>query len=159
MIALSASARIAGPDGERTILLEEYFVGPGKTALGPAEILVEVQVPTPSPNTKGDYLKYGHRGTIDLAVVGVAAVISFDQDGQTCRDVRIALGAVAPRPVRARSAEEVLRGRMLEESIIEECAKAAAADTSCISDVRATAEYRREMVQVFTSRVLNDLKR
>jgi aerobic carbon-monoxide dehydrogenase medium subunit len=158
LIALSASARIAGPGGERKVLLEEFFVGPGKTALGPGEILVEIQAPPPAPDTKGVYLKHGHRGTIDLAIVGVAAVVRFAQDGRTCSDVRIALGAVAPTPIRARSAEEILKGRKLDESIIEGSAKAALADTSCISDVRATAEYRREMVQVFTRRALNVLR-
>jgi len=139
------------------VSLDGFFVGPGTTVLGPGDLMVEVQVPLPAPRTKGIYLKYATRGTIDLAVVGVAVVIAFEADGLTCRDVRIALGAVAPTPVRARSAESILKGKKLEKGLIDRSSRAAVGETRCISDVRASAEYRREMVQVFTRRALKGL--
>lgn len=157
LIALEGNARIAGPRGERKVPLEDFFAGPGTTTLGPGELLVEIQVPLPAPNTQGVYLKHGMRGTIDLAVVGVAVVIAFDADGLTCGDVKIALGAVAPTPIRVRSAENILRGKNLDEGLINRTAKTAVGETRCISDVRASAEYRREMVEVFTRRALKGL--
>jgi len=157
LIAVSARARIAGPGGEREVELEEFFTGPGSTVLSPEEMLLEIRVPEPVAGTRGIYLKHGMRGTIDLAVVGVAAVLRFGPDGESCKEVRIGLGAVAPTPIRARSAEELLKGRKLTSELIEESAKAAVGDTRCISDVRASAEYRREMVEVFTRRALNGL--
>jgi aerobic carbon-monoxide dehydrogenase medium subunit len=157
LIALGGNARIVGPGGERKVPLEGFFTGPGKTALSVGELLVEIQVPPPAPNTRGLYLKHGVRGTIDLAVVGVAVVIAFEADGLTCRDARIALGAVAPTPIRARSAEDLLKGKKLDDGLIHRSAKAAVGETSCISDVRASAEYRREMVEVFTRRALTGL--
>ncbi|MEW6667308.1 MAG: xanthine dehydrogenase family protein subunit M [Thermodesulfobacteriota bacterium] len=157
LIALGGSARIVGPGGERKVPLEGFFAGPGKTVLSPGELLVEVQVPLPAPHTKGIYLKHGIRGTIDLAVVGVAVVIAFEADRLTCKDVRIALGAVAPTPIRAPSAENVLKGKKLDEGLINRSAKVAVGETRCISDVRASAEYRGEMVEVLTRRALKGL--
>jgi aerobic carbon-monoxide dehydrogenase medium subunit len=157
LIALRAIARIVGPGGERKVPLEGFFTGPGTTTLGTGEMLVEIQVPLQPPHTRGIYLKHGTRGTIDLAMVGVAAVIPFEADGLTCGDVRIALGAVAPTPIRARSAEAILKGKKLDEGLIDRSAKAAVGESRCISDVRASAEYRREMVEVFTRRALKGL--
>jgi carbon-monoxide dehydrogenase medium subunit len=157
LLALEGIARIVGPRGERKIPLEDFFTGPGITTLGAGELLLEIQVPEPAPNTKGVYLKHGQRGTIDLAMVGVAAVIAFEPDGLTCSNVKIALGAVAPTPIRARSAENILKGKKLDDVLIDGSAKAAVVETHCISDVRATAEYRREMVEVFTRRALRIL--
>jgi len=157
LIALEGSARIVGPGGERNVPLEDFFTGPGTTTLAPGDLLVEIQVPLPAPNTKGVYLKHGQRGTIDLAMVGVAVVIAFEPDGLTCSNVKIALGAVAPTPIRARSAEDVLKGKKLDETLIDGSAKAAVRETRCVSDVRATAEYRREMVEVFTRRAIRSL--
>jgi carbon-monoxide dehydrogenase medium subunit len=157
LIALEAIARIVGPGGERKAPLDGFFTGPGTTVLGPGELMVEIQVPLPAPHTKEIYLKHATRGTIDLAVVGVAAVIAFEADGLTCMYARIALGSVAPTPIRARSAESILKGKKLEEGLIGQSARAAVGETRCISDVRASAEYRREMVEVFTRRALEGL--
>jgi len=154
LIALGASVRIVGPGGERKLPLEDFFTGPGTTALGRNELLLEIQVPLPAPNTKGVYLKHGQRGTIDLAIVGVAAVITFEPDGLTCSHVNLALGAVAPTPIGTRSAADILKGKKLDEVLIARCAKDIVGETQCISDVRASDEYRREMVEVFTRRAL-----
>ena len=149
LIASEANARIAGPAGERSMPLETFFRGPGITALGRGEILIGFHVPCPPPFTAGAYIKYAIRGDTDLAIVGVAARLTLDEKG-TIRGVRIVLGAVAPTPIRARQAEDLLIGRPLGDELLRDAARAAAEDSRPISDQRATAQYRREMVRVWT---------
>jgi len=155
LIGLSAQAKIAGPDGERIVPLEDFFTGPGSSALKTGELLTEIQVPVPPPGTKGKYLKHG-RSPVDLAVVGVAAIMILDA-GETCRDIKIVLGAVAPTPIRAKKAEETLRGKKVEPSLIEKAAQVASEEAQPITDVRASASYRTEMVRVFTRRALEQI--
>lgn len=153
LIALDAQAKIAGPDGQRTVPLEDFFVGPGQTVLGPAELLTEIVVPTPPRCSGGCYMRHTPRAWMDIAVVGVASFVVLDEAG-ACRDVRIVLGAVAPTPLRARGAEELLRGRALSDVAIEEAARRASEEAKPISDIRASAEYRRHLVSVLTRRTL-----
>lgn len=152
LLCLGGRVKIVGPEGEYVASVEEFFAGPGKTVLGRGEILVEIQVPPPAPDAKAIYFKHSPRGGSDLAIAGVAVVA--DMDGNTVKDVKIALGAVAPTPIRAMKAEKVIRGKNLTDALINKCARTAAEETCCISDVRASAEYRREMVEVFTRRAL-----
>ena len=119
LIALSAKVKVVGPDGERTALLEDFFTGPGTTILKKGELLLEIQVPVPLPNTKGVYLKHSIRGTVDLAIVGVAAVIVLGP-GEVCKDIKIVLGAVSPTQVRAKKAEEVLKGKKIDARLVWE---------------------------------------
>jgi carbon-monoxide dehydrogenase medium subunit len=156
LIGLSAKAKIVGCDGERVIPLEDFFTGPGSTALKKGELLVEIEVPMPPPNTKGVYLKHSIRGTIDLALVSVAAIITLKPNGEFCRDIKIALGAVAPTPMRAHKAEEIMKGQRIDEVLISRAAQAASNEARPISDVRASAEYRKEMVKVFSRRALRE---
>jgi carbon-monoxide dehydrogenase medium subunit len=146
LIADSASVRIVGGKGERTVRLEDFFTGPGKTVLGVDELVTELLLPAPPPNTRKVYIKHGRRKAMELATVGVAVTLNTD--------VKIVLGAVAPTPIRARKAEDLLRGRTLDEKLIAQAAKAAADESRPISNVRASAEYRREMVEVLTRRAL-----
>ncbi len=158
LIALSAKARIAGFGGDRVIPLEEFFVSSCKTVLNPAELLVEILVPVLPPNTKGVYLKHGKRwGTFDLAIVNVAVVLTLEADNQTCRDVKIVLGAVASTPMRAKKAEAILSGKKIESSLIEKAAQAASEEARPITDIRASAAYRAGMVKVFTRRALEQI--
>jgi carbon-monoxide dehydrogenase medium subunit len=149
LLGLSATAKIVGPTGEKTVLLEDFFTGPGSTILGTGELLLEIQVPLSPPRTGGVYLKHATRKFMDLAIVGVAAVITLSSD-EVCRDVKIVLGAVAPTPIRVQQAENAIKNKMINEEKIQECAMVAAEEASPISDVRASAEYRKEMVKVFT---------
>ena len=149
LLGLSATVKIVGPTGEKTVLLEDFFTGPGSTILRTGELLIEVQVPLSPPRTGGVYLKHATRKFMDLAIVGVAAVITLSSD-EVCRDAKIVLGAVAPTPIRVQQAEGVIKNKMINEEKIQECAVVAAEEASPISDVRASAEYRREMVKVFT---------
>ncbi len=156
LIVLSAKARIVGPSGERVVPLEDFFVGPGSTALEAGELLVEIQVPAPLPHTRGIYLKHAIRGSIDLAIVGVAVALTIETKSKVCQDIKIALGAVAPTPIRARKAEKILIGNTINDDLICRCAQAAADEARPISDARASAEYRKEMVKVFTGRAIRE---
>lgn len=152
LISLGARLKLVSPRGERTIPLEEFFTGPGETVLGEDELLVEIQVPNLPPHSGGVYLKHSIRRAMDLALVGVAAVITLENG--TCKDVKIVLGAVAPTPVRASKAEKVLKGKVLGDGLIEQAAKEAAGEARPISDIRSSLEYRREMVEVLTRRAV-----
>ncbi len=148
LIALSAVAKVVSSAGERIILLEDFFTGPGTTVLGTDELLTEIQVPNLPAHTAGVYLKLGAKGLGDLATVGVAAVITLGSVDGGCADVKVVLGAVAPTPMRARQAEAVLKGKKIDEELTIKAAQSASDESSPIDDVRASAEYRREMVKV-----------
>jgi len=156
LIGLSANAKIVGPGGERIVPLENFFTGPGTTLLKKGEIVIEIQVPIPSPDTKGIYLKRAIRGSIDLAIVGVAVITTLESKNEVCKDIKIVLGAVAPIPMRACNAEEVIRGKRMDENLIEKSAEEAASEAKPITDVRASAWYRTEMVKVLTRQALRE---
>lgn len=153
LIALNATAQIAGPRGARRVSLEEFFTGPGATVLAPDELLAAVEVPPPSGRAL--YLKHAPRAFMDIAVVGVG--IAMGLDGERCTSARIVLGAVAPRPLRARRAEDELLGQSPQPERIRRAAKLAAAESEPIDDVRGSAWYRRLMVEVLTRRGLMEL--
>lgn len=154
LLVLDARAKIAGPEGERTIPIQEFFLGVRKTALKSGELLVELQVPEQPANTGTAFCKHG-RVSADIALVNAAARITLGQDG-ACQDARIALGAVAPTPIRARKAENLLRGKSIDDALIEQVSQTAAKETKPISDVRASAEYRRDLSRVLTKRALQE---
>ncbi|MFH1651983.1 MAG: xanthine dehydrogenase family protein subunit M [Chloroflexota bacterium] len=155
LIGLQASVRIAGPAGERTLPLESFFTGPGQSALAGNEMLVEVRVPLPERDTRAAYFKHAYRGSIDLAIVGVAVVAGFAPGGKECREVRVVLGAGAPTPLRARQCEDILRGKEWDETLIGRAAELAAGEARPRPDsARASAAYRKEMVRVFVGRAL-----
>ncbi len=151
LIALHAYATLVGSEGVRLLPLEEFFLGPHRSAVRPDEILTSITIPD-QPTTGSAYRKFGLRRSGALAVVGVAA--SVVAEGGHVRTGRIVLGAVAPIPMRARHAEELLAGRAITEEVLEEVGRAAADECKPISDIRASEEYRRDMVRVFTKRAL-----
>ncbi len=151
LIALNARARIVGPGGERTVLVEDFFTGVGRTVLATDQILAEVIIPD-QPTTGSNYIKFGLRKAGALAVVGIAS--SVVMEGQTIKDVRIALGAVSPTPMRAIEAEAVLRGKQVSQELIDQAGKIAASESKPITDMRGSAEYRRNLVDVLTRRTL-----
>ena len=147
LIADGAEITLHGRAGERTLLLEDFFTGPGKTVLKPDELVTGLRVPPPAPKTGKIYIKHGRRKAMELATVGVAVTISE-------KDVKIVLGAVAPTPIRARKAEAILRNEKPSKDLIERAAKAAVEESRPITNVRASAEYRRDMVGILTRRAL-----
>lgn len=151
LMVLSAQARITGPSGERTCPVEDLFAGPSACSLMPAEILTGIRIP--APKGKGTYLKAMRRAALDLALAGVAAYVAFDDAG-ICADVKIALGAVAPTPIRAGAAEKVLLGNVLTRELCAEAGKVSAGVCNPISDVRTTREYRCNLVEVLAKRAL-----
>lgn len=155
LIAFGASVKVVGPEGERTMPLEGFFTGPGETALLAGEILSEIQVPSLPPHTGAIYLKLSARTAVDIAAVGVAALITLDLQSGTCSDAKIALGAVAPTPIRAKMAEEIIRGKQVEDELIQKAAQAASEEAHPISDVRGSADYRAEMVRVLTKQAVS----
>lgn len=126
LIALNARVVIAGANGERTVRIENFFRGPrsaDETVVQTGETLVRVEIAQPSPNSDSVFLKKRIRGSWDFALSEVA--VSMTRSGRVCDDVRLALGGVAPMPFRARAAEEVLRGKVIREELIESAAAAA----------------------------------
>jgi aerobic carbon-monoxide dehydrogenase medium subunit len=153
LIALGSRVKVTGLTGERTIPLEEFFTGPGQTVLRHDEILTEIRVPVPSCRAGGSYVKLSLRHH-DLATVSVAAMVVLSPEGRVCEDARIVLGAVAPTVIRSHQAEQALKGRTLDEGMIKASARAAAETARPISDIRASAEYRKEMVMVLAGRAI-----
>ena len=151
LLALEASVEISGPDESRIVPLESFFTGPGETVLKPSEMVTEILVPKLRTNTGTAFLR-ATRVAADLAKVSVASVVVVE-DG-TCKVARIALGGVAPTPIRARAAEDLLMGNKLEDRVIEEAASLAVEESKPISDVRSTEEYRREICKVMVSRAI-----
>jgi len=154
LMAYGAELTVAGPRKTRVVPIEEFFAGPGKTVLAHNEILVSVRVPAPGARTGCRYARHTPRQQMDIAMVGVAALVQLDRAGKIA-DARIVLGAVAPTPIRARLAEESLRGQTPSAELFAEAADLAAAEERPISDTRGSAGYRRYMTAVLVKRMLN----
>jgi len=152
LVALNATLKMASLRRERTMAVEDFPLDYFETALEPGELLTEIQVPAPSPHTGTAYTKFNVIES-DMATVGVAVSITLDSANGTCNDVRIALGASAPTPMRAKQAEEVLRGKRITDNRLKEAGEVASAEAQPISDIHASAEYRRELVKVLVRRV------
>ncbi len=152
LLVLAARVEIIGPGGSRSLDLEEFFRGPNRSALKAREMLAGLVVPALDGAWGASYLKLGQRSAMEIALVGVAAAVK--KGNGRCQEARIALGAVAARPIRARKAEESLAGKELTAEVIAQAAKLAARSARPISDVRCSARYRREMVMVLTRRAL-----
>lgn len=155
LIAFESQAVIAGPSGRRTLELAQLFTGPGQTTLAAGELLAEIRTPVPAARTGSAYRRHTPRKQMDIAVVGVAAVLTLDEDGRI-QGARIALGAVAPTPVRAQQAEGSLAGQRPSGEAFARAAEIAAGECSPISDLRGSAEFRREIVRVTTERMLRE---
>jgi len=153
LLVLGADAVIAGPDGERRLPIEDFFIGPGKSAIQPGELLKNVVIPRPSKHSGSFYLRHTTRAWMDIAFVGVAAAITLDDEGHIA-SARIALGAVAPTPMRAIQAERILPGTAPEDEVFTEAGRIAASEANPIDDLRASADYRRHLVRVLTRRAL-----
>ena len=149
-----AIARTASASGEREIPLIDFFAGPGQTVLAKGEILKELVLPAPSANTASAYLRFIPRNEMDIAVAGVGSLIEVDPSTKVVTKARIALASVAPTPVRAYAAEEYLEGTAIDEATINKTANLAVQAAVPITDVRGSAEYRKELIRVLTNRTL-----
>lgn len=153
LMALNASIELVSPQGKRCVALDSFFVSYRQTAIGSSELLSAVVVPNCRPRFGAAYARFGLREGNSIAVAGVAASLGFNHDG-TIADARIVLGSVAPTPKSADAAAAALVGKLPLPEIFEEAAKLAREAAEPISDVRGSAEYRRELVGVLTGRAL-----
>jgi CO/xanthine dehydrogenase FAD-binding subunit len=154
LLCLGARAVIANRNKTRTVPLEDFFLGPGETALRPDELLVEIFIPTPPLPSSGCYLRHTPRVEMDIAVAGVGAFLVLSRQADTVQEARIALGAVAPIPVRALQAETVLKGEYPTKALIDEAAIKVVEAIKPISDLRGSADYRSHLAKVLTRRTL-----
>jgi aerobic carbon-monoxide dehydrogenase medium subunit len=151
LIALEAVAKIIGPKGLRSVTFENFFTSPGKTVLKRTEILKEIRIPNPPKGSSGAFLKHGPRACMDIATVNAAILITMK--GRVCKDARIVLGAVAPVPMRAKKAEAEIRGKSVDDDLVRRVGEVASQESLPISDVRGSADYRREVVRVLVMRL------
>jgi carbon-monoxide dehydrogenase medium subunit/2-furoyl-CoA dehydrogenase FAD binding subunit len=150
--ALDAKMKIVGPAGERVLRAEEFFVTYLTSAMEAAEILVEVRIPVFAAQTGWSFMELSRRHG-DFAIVAVASMLTMREKG-VCQKAKIALGGVAPTPIRARAAEDLLTGKPITEALMAEAGIKAAEATDPESDYHASAEYRKDMARVYTVRSL-----
>jgi carbon-monoxide dehydrogenase medium subunit len=152
LLALGASLTLASKArGARTVSLDEFMRGPRQTLLAADEMILEVSFPA-DENTKHGYFKFALRNAMAISLVSGAVVLRME--GERVREAGLALGAVAPKPYRVAEAEAALAGRAPTDAHIREAARLAAASATPIGDIRASAEYRREMTEVMTRRIV-----
>jgi carbon-monoxide dehydrogenase medium subunit len=152
MVALGAQVIATGPKGERVIPIEDFFVSLFATALQHEEILTEIRIPVPPARSGGAYFKL-ERKVGDFATVAVAAQLTLDEKG-VCHKVGIGLTNVGPTPVKARKAEEFLRGKDSDESNIAQAAQLAADESTPSPDLRGPVEYKKGLVKELAKRAL-----
>jgi len=152
LFVLGAGLKIASLAPERVIPIESFCVGVNQTILQPGELVTEISVPRSPDNTYSAFLKLSNLAA-DIAKVNVAVMMTVTNN--TCQDIKIAIGSVAPTIIRAGKAEEALKGEKLDEKVITKAAEAAAEEAKPITDVRSTAEYRKEVTKVLVRRAIN----
>jgi carbon-monoxide dehydrogenase medium subunit len=177
LLVLGTQVRIKSVKEERTVPIEEFFKGPGKTVLKSGEMVKELSIPKLLPNTGSAYYKLQRRLALDLPILGVSVLLSLDKNKVTCsdllctaspistllhrmeedeiicRDVKIALGVAAPTPIRARKAEALLKGKKLSDEILEEAADTASREAQPRDTLRGEAWYRKDMIGVLVKRM------
>ncbi|MBA4416770.1 MAG: hypothetical protein C0392_02495 [Syntrophus sp. (in: bacteria)] len=180
LLVLDAKVLIAGPDKEREIALDDFFLGPNRTALEKGEMVKGFHMPPFNENTGSTYIKHTRRAAMDLPILGIAARVTIKIGGSqigckdafctidtisnilkhlegedlVCEDVRIAMGVVSPKPIRAKKAEAALLGKVVSEKLFEEIAEIAASEAQPRDSIRGEAWYRRDMIKVLTKRAL-----
>jgi carbon-monoxide dehydrogenase medium subunit len=154
LMAVGAKVELKSKKGKREINIDEFFLGPGKTVIRPDEILTRIIVNELPPFTGSDYIKLGHRKTLEIAIVAVASRITLDKPQGIIKNARVILSAVAPLAIHAVSAERILINEKPTEKVIERAATLAMQDCKPITDIRGGAEYRKEIVKVLVKRTL-----
>jgi carbon-monoxide dehydrogenase medium subunit len=157
LLAMDGQAKIVSDNGEKTIGLEQFFTGPNRTALGEHDILAQIVIPEKMAQFKGVYLKHGPRKAMDIGIVNIAIVLDADFKSGMCNQIRVALGAVAPTPIRAKKAEALLNGNELKPDLIDKAAATAAGETNPITDFRASAGYRKDLVKNLVARGIHQI--
>lgn len=155
LLAMNAVIKTHSVKGDREIPMSEFFQGFKKTAIDKeaGEIVTEIDIPELKKGEGSAYFKHAIRKAMDLAIIGVAAWVRMD--GNKIEDVRLAVGGAAITPIRLPEAEAILKGNELSDELLEKAGVKASQEISPISDVRASAEYRTDMVRVYTKRAVN----
>jgi len=151
VLAIGGSVVLQGPQGRREVDIDQFWQDYRLTARRPDELAVELKLPSPAPGSRSAFSAMT-RTYFDLAKINAAA--SLKMDGGTCRKARLAMGAVAPTPIRLKACEQLIQGREVNEDLLDQIAASAPAGISPIDDVRSTAEYRRQVSGVLIKRVI-----
>jgi len=154
LMAMGAEVTLTSMEGDRHIPVERFFRGPGMTVIEPGEIMTSIFVPIPPSRSGASYKRISARGKVDIAAVCVGVMVTMENE--TCKEVRIVLGAVAPVPLRAIKTEKILKGKRITQELIKKAGEQASRESRPISDVRASAEYRKKMVSALTRRALEE---
>lgn len=154
LIALGATLKIGNLGEGKIFPLEGFFRDFYQTALRPDEIVEEIQIPSFPKYSGAVYLRHATRAGFDPAIVGVAVVLSLDDKKEVCQDAKIVLGGVASTPLHVKTVEDLLKGKAIADSLITKAAVDASKGIDPIQDVRASADYRREMIKVFLARAV-----
>lgn len=154
LMTMGAEVTLVSLKGERRLPLNQFFKGPGLTAMEHGEIMTSIHVPVPPPKSGASYKRVSCRCGVDIAAVGVGVMAVFN--GKGCKEAGIVLGAVAPVPLRAIKTEGLMQGQEWTQELIQQGGDQAAEEAKPISDVRATADWRKRMVAVLTRRALEE---
>ncbi len=155
LMALDARVGLASANGSREVALDEFFIDYYETVVRPDELVTRVMVPRAAPHTGSAYLKFLPRTSEDYATVGVAARVSLEPDSGVCQDCRLVLGGVGATPLRARDAEDLLKGQKSTPELLEAVGAAARQLTDPVGDSRGSAQYKRAMTGVFVGRAID----
>ena len=155
LMALDARVGLASAQGKREVLLDEFFTDYYETVVRSDEVVTRVVVPAVAAHTGSAYVKFLPRTSEDYATVGVAATVTVEPDSGVCQDCRLVLGGVGPTPLRAREAEDLLKGHQSTPELLQEVGAAARQLTDPVGDVRGSAEYKRAMTGVFVIRAID----
>lgn len=154
LMALDAELSLTSSKGKRTLPVESFFQDYYQTDLKPGEILTEIHVPPPIKKLGWCHIKFTPRSEEDFATVGVALTVRGQKD--TCEDIRLALNSVAPTILRAKRAENILRGKKITDDLLQEMGETAATEVDPMDDNRGSADYKREMVKVLVRRAAKE---
>ena len=154
LVAFGARVNLLSAQGPREMALEDFITGYRETALQEGEFLESIVLPLPPTNSSSAFTYMARREAMEIAIVIVAVNLALEADSGKVSRIDIVMGAVAPRPLRARRAEKLLMGQIPDDALLEKVAEAAAAETQAIDDFRASADYRREVTRVNVDRAL-----
>jgi carbon-monoxide dehydrogenase medium subunit len=157
LLAMNCELQIATGNGAKTIGLDQFFTGPNSTVLNRNEVLSQIIIPKEIEQFKGIYLKHGPRKAMDIGIVNIAILLDADVSSGFCNQIMIALGAVAPRPIRAKKAEALLNANRLTSELIQEAAEVASDEATPISDFRASAGYRKDLVKNLVAKGIDQI--
>jgi len=152
LLVLDAKVTLKGPGGEQEIMLKDFFTGPGQNILKPDQILTQITCPIMGAQEAAHFIKIGKRTAVIISIVSAAVCLGIKNG--VCENSKIALGSVAPTPVRAKKAENFLNNKILDYKTIEQCAKIASEEISPITDLRSSGEYRKDMACTLVKRAI-----